>query len=223
MERDSFIFYRSFAEALNELPDEIYLEVSRAIINFALTGKEPKLSGVGKAIFSLIKPQIMANNIRYDNGKKGGRNKNENKPNENQNETETEPKANQGETKAEPNENENVNVNENVNENEKVSKKESKKEERDIKNNNERVRESYDEIFSDMDVDEIYKEALLRFIKHLKVNFGTVMMNDRLVSLIVRLDGYYRDDAEKIKAIDDAIIKGYRRLDIESRDEMEYL
>lgn len=107
--RDSIVFYRSFYEAIKEIPLEEQGVVYNAIYGYALDGIEPELSGIAKAIFLLVKPQIDANNNRYENGKKGG------KPKANQNETKTEPKPNQDETETEPNENVNVNVN--VNEN----------------------------------------------------------------------------------------------------------
>ena len=74
MERKGFIFYASFYEAIKELPNENQLKVYQAITNFALTGIEPNdLNGIEKAVFILIKPQIIANNKRYENGCGGGR------------------------------------------------------------------------------------------------------------------------------------------------------
>ena len=93
---------------------------------YGLNGSEPELSGVSKAIFSLMKPQIDANNRRKENGFKGGRPKTETEPKENQTETKTKPKQNQTETKAEPNANVNANVNVNVNANANVNAKEKK-------------------------------------------------------------------------------------------------
>ena len=102
--------YRSFWEAIQELPNEEIAESIKAIANYALYGTVPDVSGVAKSIFIMAKPQIDANNKRYENGNKGGR-----KPNSNQNQTKEEPKTNQNVTKTEPNENENVNENDNVN------------------------------------------------------------------------------------------------------------
>ena len=136
--RESFLFYRSFYEAISDLEPEDRMKVYDAICEYALNGTEPEISGVASAMFKMAKPQIDANNKRYENGKKGGRppkeeteiepteNQNETKEEakENQNETKTKPKANQEETKTEPN----VNVNVNVNDKEKdVSKDTSKK------------------------------------------------------------------------------------------------
>jgi hypothetical protein len=104
--KNSFIFYRSFFEAIFEVKNEEKLQIYEAISNYALNKIEPNLKGTAKAIFILIKPQLDANNTRYENGNKGGRPK-----------TKTKPKRNQNETKTKPNENENEN--ENVNENKK--------------------------------------------------------------------------------------------------------
>jgi hypothetical protein len=71
--RKSFIFYSSFLDALEELDDKTQLEVFRAIAGYALKDTEPNLSGVGRAIFLLIKPQLDANNKRYVDGCSGGR------------------------------------------------------------------------------------------------------------------------------------------------------
>ena len=98
--RDSFVFYRSFWEAIRELPDEQLAESMKAIANYALYGDQGNISGVAKAIFTMAKPQIDANNKRYLNGTKGGRPV-----------TEAEPPNNQPITKPEPNVNDNVNDN----------------------------------------------------------------------------------------------------------------
>lgn len=114
--RDSIVFYRSFYEAIKEIPLEEQGIVYNAIYGYALDGVEPELTGTAKAIFLLVKPQIDANNNRYENGrkgaeygKKGGRPKTEN-PEETPNITPNKPQENPKETP-----NENVNVNDNVN------------------------------------------------------------------------------------------------------------
>lgn len=119
MERDSFIFYRSFYEAIRELKPEMQAEVYNAIFEYSLNLIEPELTGLPKTIFTLIKPQIEANNRRYLNGKKGGRpSKKETKPKpkNNQDKTKKKPKNNQDKTKSEPNVNDNDNDNGNDNE-----------------------------------------------------------------------------------------------------------
>lgn len=116
--RDSFVFYRSFAEAISKLKsDAERLAIYEAIIGYALDDKNPALDDVPAMAFTLIKPQIDANNTRYENGKKGGRPKTKIKPNENQNKTNLKPNVN---------ENVNVNVNENENVKEKLKQKEKR-------------------------------------------------------------------------------------------------
>ena len=80
-----------------------------ALCNYALNDVEPELTGAPSAMFKLLKPQVDANNRRYENGKKGGR------PKQNQTETKPKPNNNQNRTKVKPNVNENVNVNVNGN------------------------------------------------------------------------------------------------------------
>lgn len=120
MVRDSFVFYRSFMEALGELDIQTKAVCYEAIMQYALNGIEIELSGVPKAIFLLIKPQIDANNQRFENGRKGGRPKKE-KPNENQSKTIGFDFKNRNETESKPNVN--VNVNDNVNDINKAKRK----------------------------------------------------------------------------------------------------
>lgn len=75
MERESFIFYRSFYEAIKDLPKDIKLEVFTAIVEYALYGRLPEdLKPFARGMFTLIKPNIDVNIVRFENGKKGGRN-----------------------------------------------------------------------------------------------------------------------------------------------------
>lgn len=133
MERESFVIYKSFYEAIKDLPDEDRLVLMDAIMEYGLYGIEPEgLSPVPKCVFTLIKPQLDANNRKYENGKKGGRprkatpnqdgseqqpvvtgNSEVEKPKENLKKTKIKPNDNQEETKQKPNVNVNVNVNEN--------------------------------------------------------------------------------------------------------------
>ena len=113
------VFYKSFAEAFKNLPAEEYKSLMVAVFEYAMDEIEPEgLSVYTEAMFELVKPQIDANNRRYENGKKGG-NKNQTKtnkqPTSNQQATKSEPKVNHISTKNEPNDNDNVNDNENEN------------------------------------------------------------------------------------------------------------
>lgn len=58
MTRDSFVFYRSFFEAIQFLSDENQLIVYSAVCNFAINGIEPELQGMNLSVFILIKPQL---------------------------------------------------------------------------------------------------------------------------------------------------------------------
>lgn len=120
-EKESFVFYASFYEALQDLKDKERLKMYDAICELALNNKETKMAGLAKTIFTLIKPQILANQKRYENGKKGGRPKKETNGLQEEKTNGFENKKTTGyektETKTKPNENVNVNVNENDNEN----------------------------------------------------------------------------------------------------------
>ena len=71
--RDYFIFYRSFRDALNELPDDMRGKLYTAIADYALDFIEPTLDdAICRAFWSLIKPQLDANIRRSMAGKKGG-------------------------------------------------------------------------------------------------------------------------------------------------------
>ena len=114
--RDSFVFYRSFFECIEEAEPESQTRLYRAIADYALNHTEPKnLKGLEKGMWIVIKPQLDANLKKYVNGCKGGApigNINAKKKGKKQ------PKNNQ----KQPNENENENENKNDNDNELDSK-----------------------------------------------------------------------------------------------------
>ena len=66
--RDSVLFYRSFYDALKNIPSDERLKVYDAIMEYGMYDQDPDLDGVALAIFLLAKPQIDANNKRYENG-----------------------------------------------------------------------------------------------------------------------------------------------------------
>ena len=70
--RDSFIFYRSFFEAAEDLCPEEKCAMFDAICDYALNFVEPSLEGTPKLAFRLIKPQLDAN-IASNCGLKIGR------------------------------------------------------------------------------------------------------------------------------------------------------
>ena len=116
LDRDSFVFYRSFYEALQNVPKKYRTDVYEACFTYVFESREPSLSGVPRALWELIRPQLDASQKRYENAKKGaeygklgGRPK---KKEENKKPL----KGYESETL-----NVNVNVNENVNDNENVN------------------------------------------------------------------------------------------------------
>lgn len=113
MARDSFIFYRSYYEAMSGLKDKEKLQLFNAISEMSLNNNEIKLTGICKNIFAVIKPQIVANSERYENGKKGGRPKKET--------TGFQKTKTIGFENKKPNKNDNVNDNVNVNVNDNVT------------------------------------------------------------------------------------------------------
>ena len=70
--RESFIFYRSFYEALEGMDKESQADCLMALAKYALTGETGEMKPVVKMFLMMAKPQIDANNKRFENGCKGG-------------------------------------------------------------------------------------------------------------------------------------------------------
>jgi hypothetical protein len=83
--KESFVFYRSFYEAIQMLPSEDRLQIYDAISELALNGNQTETTGYASVVMKLIEPQILANNRKYKSGCKGGRPKTKPKPNVNVN------------------------------------------------------------------------------------------------------------------------------------------
>ncbi len=72
MKNDSFIFRRSFFDAIRLMPSEIQGEIYAAVAKYALDGVSPKgISDASKAIFLIVKDDIDRSSLRRKNGKKG--------------------------------------------------------------------------------------------------------------------------------------------------------
>ena len=94
-ERDGFLFYRSFYDAVNSLPAKDQLPILKAIILFGLDGIEPdKLTPTQKAFFLLVRPVLAKSRNKAANGKKGG-----SKTKANGKQNESKPEANDSEKK----------------------------------------------------------------------------------------------------------------------------
>ena len=70
--KDTFVFYRSFYDAIKSVPKKHQVAIYQAVFEYAFDHKEATLSGVPGALWSLIKPQLDASEKRYANAKKGG-------------------------------------------------------------------------------------------------------------------------------------------------------
>lgn len=122
-QKESFVFYRSFAYTIDRLPAEIQLLLYKAITAYALDMKAPSFEDCPdrvflEAIWESIRPQLDANHKRYLNGCKGAEyGKLGGAPKGNQNARKKQPLIN---PKTTPNVNDNVNDNDNVNGNDNV-------------------------------------------------------------------------------------------------------
>ncbi len=111
--RDSFVFYRSFFEALNGLPFDEKGKCYNALADYALNSVIPdNMEPVARMFFTMARPQIDANIQKHENGCKGAKFGHlGGRPRKNPEETPTKPQTNPTPT---PNENVNDNVNENI-------------------------------------------------------------------------------------------------------------
>lgn len=183
--RDSFVFYRSYAEVLEEIPDESKLNLLRAIIRKSLDNEEIELNGFEKTLFRLIRPQIEANHKKYLNGCKGasyghlgGASKgNKNALKQPQNDPETTPNVNEN-----ANENSKVNVNkvleyckETFNKNDYLISRRQKNEIIKISAVNDLTNEHWQKILDNASRGWTFAEN--GEIKHVKPNFDNILTN----------------------------------------------
>lgn len=95
--RGQFTFYKSYWDAIEELPAKSQLPILRAIIRYALFGQEPvNLPSTCRAVFLLVKPTLDASRKKAANGKHGG-----SKPKANGKQTEAPPKQTEREKEEE--------------------------------------------------------------------------------------------------------------------------
>lgn len=178
--RDSFVFYRSFFEALQDVPIEERACIYDAICAYSLNDIEPKLTGMQLAIFKLIRPNIDSNKRKYENGKKGASfGKKGGRPKkDNPSQTPTKPQEN-------PNKTRNVDVDDNVDDdvdaNNTLSKEESVREEANKSFNSQSIKE---QLLSD----QTWKESVC-----IKSTFGVSFMSilpdqiDKFIAYIVSI------------------------------------
>lgn len=93
MRREQFTFYRSYYEALKNLPKRDQTAVLMAVIGYALDETEPTLSGVPLSVFTLIRPTL-------DSGRNKAKNR-MNKRGTNEGQSENKQETNQEQTRKE--------------------------------------------------------------------------------------------------------------------------
>lgn len=73
MDRKQFTFYRSYWDAIQELPEGDKMPVLEAIISYALDGYIPQsLTQVQRAFFTICKPTLDTARKKAESGKRGG-------------------------------------------------------------------------------------------------------------------------------------------------------
>ena len=70
-QRNTFVFYRSFHDAIKVAPKKHQLALFLALTEYAFENKTPQLDGTSLAVWNAIKPQIDSSMKRYENAKKG--------------------------------------------------------------------------------------------------------------------------------------------------------
>lgn len=64
--KDTFIFKKSWADALKKRSIEVQLEVYNAIVSYAVDGITPEMSEIAEVVFDFIKLEIDENNAKYE-------------------------------------------------------------------------------------------------------------------------------------------------------------
>lgn len=72
-ENQSFVFYRSFADALEKMEPEECKACLMSLCSYALDGEERADTPISGMFLSLVKPQIDANTKRREAGRRGGK------------------------------------------------------------------------------------------------------------------------------------------------------
>ena len=184
--RDSFIFYKSFYDSIQRIKNkELKADIFEAICELALNNNDIELTDdIGLMIMDLIKPQILANSKRYEDGKKGGRPCKKTSGYSDEKTSGYENKKPVGGKNKKPNNN--VNVNDNVNVNnikEKINKKEKYYENENLNN-----------IFIEF----------LQIRKKLKA-----VNSERAIKMLLKKLSKY-DDETKYKMIEQSIVNSWK-------------
>jgi uncharacterized phage protein (TIGR02220 family) len=100
------LIYRQQVKLLEKMNPEDFKTAFLASVKYGMDGELPAVDGLPGMYFEMVKPTIDLNNLKYENGKKGGRPKNQTittpKPNRNQSVTTQKPERNHPEQKRGP-------------------------------------------------------------------------------------------------------------------------
>ena len=202
-EKKGFIFYRSFMEALEEVDDSTFRKVVTAISSYALDGEEIDISGIGKALFALMKPIVDTNNKRYENGKKGGEYGNlggrpKNESSENPKETLKKPQENPKETPNKPQANPKKTPEEEVEEEVEVEEEKEKKQK-------EKKSPDCAGMILEYSKNPKLRDALTEFVV-MRKEIKKPMSDHAMKLLFQKLDRLGRNDEEKIEILNNSIL-----------------
>ena len=195
-QKKGFIFYKSFHEAIKELPNKQQLEIYQAIFEYSFEEKDKKLEGISKSIFTLIKPQLEANHKKFlngckgaehgnkgaEHGKKGGRPSDKNPPENPPNDEAKNPPENPRKDK--------------------VKDKD--------KDNNKKTKTKKD--FFDLDIpDYVNKETLKDFIDMRKNSRSP--MNEQAFKLLIKKIKDFKEQGQDInKCLEEAILSNWKSI-----------
>lgn len=101
MERNQFTFYRSYRDALRELPPKEFKAAVMAICDYALDETAPSLSGIPNSVFILIRPTLDSGRIKALNRANKTTSKQEQSKNKRGTKQEQKPKEKEGEVEIE--------------------------------------------------------------------------------------------------------------------------
>ena len=100
--RNSFTFYRSFYEAIKELPEANQLKIYQSIAKYSLEFVEPKsLKGIDKTVWVLVEPFLSSNINKFKNGLKPKEKLQKSKPEANNKQTRSKAQGNKDKDKKE--------------------------------------------------------------------------------------------------------------------------
>ena len=68
-DRNSFVFYKSFYDAIKVAPKKHQLALYLAVTFYVFENKTPQLESTSLAVWNAIKPQIDSSLKRYENAK----------------------------------------------------------------------------------------------------------------------------------------------------------